>query len=52
MNTNQEFDQIKDFVNDGMGLFKKPSKKSTFKYNDDNHHESLKRLFLNSRISR
>ena len=52
MNTHQEFEQIKEFVNDGMGLFKKPSKSSKFKYNDDNHHESLKKLFLNSRNSK
>ena len=29
MNTHQEFEQIKEFVNDGMGLFKKPSKFSS-----------------------
>ena len=52
MNADQEFELIKNFVNDEMGIFRKPSIKSKFKYNDSEHHASLKKKFLNSRSSK
>ena len=52
MNTDQEFELIKEFVNDEIGVFRKPSIKSKFNYNDSEHHASLKKQFLNSRNSK
>ena len=52
MDLDQEFEQIKEFVNDDMGLFKKPAKNLNYKYNDENHHIYLKKKFLNSRNSK
>ena len=52
MNIDEEFELIKEFVNDEMGIFRKPSIRSKFKYNDSDHHTSLKKQFLNSRNSK
>ena len=46
MNIDEEFELIKEFVNDEMGIFRKPSIRSKFKYNDSDHHTSLKKQFL------
>ena len=43
MNTDKEFELIKEFVNDEVGIFRKPSIKSKFKYNDSEHLASLKK---------
>ena len=45
MTDDEEFETIKEFVNEKMGQFKKPSKNSTYKYGDEKHFLSLKIIY-------
>jgi len=49
MNIDEEFKIIKEFVDTGEALFKKPGKKAKYKYGDKKHLESLKQSFLRGR---
>ena len=44
MTNDEEFKTIKEFVDEKMGQFKKPSKNSTYKYGDEKHLSSLKKI--------
>ena len=49
MNLDEEFEIIKEFVETGEALFKKPSKKAKYEYGDEQHLDSLKRSFIKGR---
>ena len=51
MNLDEEFEIIKEFVETGEALFKKPSKKAKYEYGDEQHLDSLKRSFIKGRNS-
>lgn len=49
MTLEEEFEIIKEFINENEGAFKKPQKNSTFKYGDSKHLSSLQNTFIRSR---
>ena len=52
MTLDEEFEIIKEFVENEQGSFKKPSKKATYKYADVQHLLKLKNTFIKSRNSK
>ena len=52
MDLDKEFQIIKEFVQSGEGVFKKPQKNATFEYGDDKHLLSLKNTLIRSRGSK
>jgi hypothetical protein len=52
MTLEEEFDVIKEFVDEKKGQFKKPSKNANYKYGEEEHFLSLKKSFINSRKSK